>query len=443
LIVLEMWFRLFLDESEAGTARSALLVASAGDAKPTAPQASAGQFSTVGSLASTVPSPELHGGPAVSVTRIEDAAIFESLRQEWNELLQSSASDCLFLTWEWLHTWWRHLSGARRLSLIVARRAGRLTAVAPLAVRPPSLPRLMPFPALEFLGTGIAGSDYLDLILRRGEEAKTLPAVAEYLAARNLMLELSHVRRSASFAADLAGHLGRRGWTTSESKIDVCPFVTLSGHSWQSYLASLGAAHFQRLYKSLTRRFEVRFEQARSERQRREALALLVDLHNRRWRARGGSDAFCTPRLLSFYDEVSRVALERGWLRLFVLWLNGRPAAALHGYRYGRTFYFYQTGFDPDFAKHSVGVVTVGLSIKSAIEEGTDEYDLLHGDEPYKFQWARQARELTRLEAFPPSARGRFCQLALGVSRPARRTARRFFGDTLASRIIRRSGLLG
>src|SRR5439155_184650 len=82
------------------------------------------------------------------------------------------------------------------------------------------------------------------------------------------------------------------------------------------------------------------------------------------------------------YDDVSRSGLELGWLRLFILRLDGRPAAALHGYQYGGVFSFYQAGFDPAFAKQSVGLVTMALAIKSAIEEGADEYDLLHGAEP-------------------------------------------------------------
>jgi CelD/BcsL family acetyltransferase involved in cellulose biosynthesis len=384
-------------------------------------------------------------GPLV-VERIDDAAIFESRRDEWNELLQASASDCLFLTWEWLSAWWRHLSEGRRLSLILVRSGEQLTAIAPFAVRARSWNRLPAFRTLEFLGTGLAGSDYLDLIVRRGEEGKALPVLAGCLAKEHLVVELSHIRRSASFATDLAAQLEQRDWIRSESRINVCPFVTLSGHSWQSYLASLGPSHpasFQRRLKALTKRFDVRLEQVRSDDQRREALALLADLHTRRWHGRGGSEAFSTPGLLAFYDEMSRLALERGWLRLFVLRLNGRPAAVLHGYRYGPTFYFYQSGFDPDFAKYSVGRVIVELTIKSAIEDGADEYDLLHGDEPYKYQWTSQSRELARLEVFPPSTRGRLYRRALGLSRAVRRTARRVLDHTPAESMTRGMEIVG
>jgi len=386
------------------------------------------------------PSVETPVDDTIVVQRIEDTATFETLRQEWNELLQASASNCVFLTWEWLFAWWRNLSEGRRLSLITVRRAGRLIAVAPLAVRPRSLSRLLPWSSLEFLGTGLAGSDYLDVIVRRGDEGEGLAAVADALAAAGAVLELSHVPANASAAAQLAADLARRlGWTASVSKINVCPFIALSGHSWPSYLASLGSAHrynVQRRLKNLTKQFDVRFEQASSEKQRREALELLIDLHNRRWSERGGSQSFATVALRAFYADVSRLGLERGWLRLFILRLDGRPAAALHGYQYGGVFSFYQAGFDPAFAKQSVGLVTMALAIKSAIEEGADEYDLLHGDEPYKYQWAGKTRDLELIELFSPCVRGQLSRRALGLSRIARRMARRVVGKALADWVI-------
>lgn len=371
----------------------------------------------------------LAGVEAGMVERIEDIASFEKLREEWNELLEASASNSLFLTWEWLHTWWKHLSERRKLLIIAVRSGRELVAVAPLAVSPCRVTRLLPFRSLEFMGSGSVGSDYLDFIIKRDREGEALEALAEHLAGGKLMLDLAQLNRNSCLAAGLSGKLGLRGWGCSEKATDICPFIPLSGHSWQSYLATLGGEHrynVQRRLKNLTKQFDVRFEQAESEEQRRQALALLVSLHNMRWRERGGSNSFHTPGLVAFHDELSRLALERGWLRLFVLWLDGKPAASLYGFRYQRVFYFYQSGFDPSYSKHSVGLVTMGLAIKRAIEEGAEEYDLLHGDERYKFQWAREARELGRVELYPPRFRGLLYRKTMAFSRTARQMARRF-----------------
>lgn len=378
------------------------------------------------------------------VEKIEDTIGFDKLRAEWNELVEASASPCLFLTWEWLFTWWKHLGEDRRLHLVTVRADRELIAIAPLALRPPRFTRLVPFQALEFLGSGIIGSDYLDFIIRQGKEEEACHALTDYLARGKLMLDLTQLQRGSSFAARVATQLQRQDWRLSEGRTNVCPFINLASHSWESYLATLGSKHrynFSRSLKVLTKQFNMRFEQARSEEQRREALRLLIALHNMRWQDRGCSEAFYTPALLSFHEEFSRLALERGWLRLFVLWFDSKAAASLYGFCHRRTFYFFQHGFDPSYSKQSVGAVAIGLTIKSAIEEGAEEYDLLHGDEPYKFRWARATRELGLLEMYPPGAVGLLYEGTLELSRMARKMARRVLPKTLADRIATGRGL--
>jgi len=157
----------------------------------------------------------------------------------------------------------------------------------------------------------------------------------------------------------------------------------------------------------------------------RGAIPELIRQHMLRWSERGGSDAFHLPALTAFHREFSQIALQRGWLRLYALLLNDKPAAFLYGFLYGRKFYFYQSSFDAAYAKHSPGLISMGLAIRSAIEEGAEEYDLLHGDESYKSHWSLDRRDLGRLELYPPDAMGRICRSAVGLARASRSFANR------------------
>ncbi len=373
---------------------------------------------------------------------IEDQTAFSALEHEWSALLAASPSRCLFLTPEWLHTWWMHLRGPRRLHLVAVRKDGELIALAPLAVRAPS--GLSPFRRAEFLGTGFVGSDYLDVIVRPADKVEAIEELAAYLAGRNVVLELGQLRQGACAAEQLALAMTGAGCTVSGSRVNVCPYIDLAGQTWESYLASLGSDHrynFNRRFKNLGKQFEMRYEVACSEESRQRSLAALFDLHNRRWNSReAASDAFHLPALVSFHEEFTRLALDRGWLRLSVLWLNDKPAAALYGFRFGDVFYFYQSGFDPEYRKHSLGLVTMGLAIKGAIEEGAAEYDLLHGNEAYKTHWASQSRPLGRLVFYPPAARGLFYQAAALFDRASRRMARQLLPKRIAETISARIG---
>jgi CelD/BcsL family acetyltransferase involved in cellulose biosynthesis len=384
-------------------------------------------------LTSAIPSPE----PRVSsphVQCVDTVDAFTELRFQWNELLRASAASCPFLTWEWLHAWWTHLRGSAGLRLLAVRAGGELVAIAPLHV---SRGTLGCFSTLEFLGTGCAGSDYLDLIVRRGCEAESIRAIGGYLQSQKLALRLDHVATD-SLASSLAQYLSGQGWTATALPDGVCPFIRLADHSWDSYLATLGSSHranVRRRMKGLAQRFDMRFERARTDAERREALAALVAFHGQRWRDERGSTTFQTPALRAFQDEATRRALEEGWLRLYVLRLDGAVAAVMYGFNHSGRFYFYQHGFDEQYKPHSVGLVLMALTIRAAIEEGAAEFDMLWGVEPYKFLWAHDQRLLRRIHLFPPHVGGRLHHMAVVARRSLRRLARRVLstGDPCAA----------
>jgi CelD/BcsL family acetyltransferase involved in cellulose biosynthesis len=339
----------------------------------------------------------------IEASVVDSLSAFTALRGEWNALLDASGSASPFLTWEWLHTWWRHMRGSSRLRIAAVRADGELIAVAPFRVaRGPAHLR-----CLDMLGTGIVGSDYLDVIVRPGWEPDALAALEDLVGARNLTVRLTHLGPSA-MAAPLAQRLAERGWTQTVAAGGTCPYIPLAGHTWDSYLATLGASHranVRRRIRALQQRFDVRFEQVVTHDQRIEALDRLIAYHERRFDRQG--TAFGTAMACAFHDELTARALDDGWLRMYILRVDGAPAAVMYGFLYDRTFYFYQHGFDDQYQQHSIGLVLMALSIRAAIDERSDEFDLLWGTEPYKFLWARHTRELRNIHLFPPNLAGR------------------------------------
>ena len=122
----------------------------------------------------------------ITTTVIRNTEEFARLREEWDALLATSASDCVFLTHEWLFTWWKHLADGRDLAIITARDGGKLIGILPLARRTAQYARMMPEVA-EFLGSGIIGSDYLDVIIEKGREDDVLGEFGRELNSRGLM----------------------------------------------------------------------------------------------------------------------------------------------------------------------------------------------------------------------------------------------------------------
>jgi len=364
---------------------------------------------------------------AFTISVIDDFDRFGSLRTEWKDLLRSSSSNNPFLTWEWLHAWWKHLNGGRTLQILTVRsEVYRLVGVAPLCVSRGRLPGLS---QLEFLGTGWAGSDYLDLIARRGYERDTVDAFAEWFQARAKTVRFDHLRPGA-LAGSLGDRLGGSGWVRAATTSGVCPFTTLRGHSWESYLETLRPSQrtrCRRYLNTLRKKFNVTFERIETDAERRDVLSALMGFHDQRWTSRGGSTAFQTAELQAFHHDVTARALNAGWLRLHALRLDGEIAAVTYCFHINGRFYLYQHGFNPRFWQYSVGVVVLGLTIHAAIDESASEFDLLYGEEPYKALWANETRPLDRIELFPPHLGGRLHRRTVDAERGMRMLVRRLF----------------
>jgi hypothetical protein len=69
-------------------------------------------------------------------------------------------------------------------------------------------------------------------------------------------------------------------------------------------------------------------------------------------------------------------------------------------YKFRKTVYLMQSGFDPDHADVKPGQVLLGHIIEHAISEGHEVLDFLKGDHRYKDELSTGERETTYVTAF-------------------------------------------
>ena len=116
------------------------------------------------------------------------------------------------------------------------------------------------------------------------------------------------------------------------------------------------------------------------------------DLHQERWQSVGLRGSFSDPRSREFQREVAWKFLNRGWLYLSTLSIDGDAASVKFGCIYNDKFYGITTGRNIHYLEYNVGHLHILETIKYAISRGLREYDFMQGDEPYKFYWTRSAR---------------------------------------------------
>lgn len=102
-----------------------------------------------------------------------------------------------------------------------------------------------------------------------------------------------------------------------------------------------------------------------------------------------------------FMPGLVRTAAREGWLRLGVLWLDGRPLAAQVWLIYGGKANIYKLAFVAGQEKLSAGSVLTAALMEHVLNvDQVQEVDYLSGDDAYKADWMAERRERVGLVAF-------------------------------------------
>jgi hypothetical protein len=129
-----------------------------------------------------------------------------------------------------------------------------------------------------------------------------------------------------------------------------------------------------------------------------------------------------------------KLALDRGWLRAYVLYLDDEPIAYRTGFVYKRTFFGSSTGFDPSYAHDRVGNFLLVRVIEDLCrDEVVEVLDYGRGDEQYKRRFSTSASQEADLIIFAPTVRAvRINMARSGI----------LFAARAGQGLLRRAGLL-
>ncbi len=285
-----------------------------------------------------------------------NAAGFAALRQEWNPLLRDSASDTIFLTWEWQGTWWEHLGEGELYLLTTRTDGGGLIGVAPLYLTTSD----DGLNELSFVGCRDV-SDYLDLVAASGQEERVYSALLDWLESDEAptwdQVDLCNIPAASPTHSLLAKVAAARGYQVQIEVEDVCPIIPLPS-TWGEYLSSL----------SKKQRHEIRRKIRRAERSGQTnwyivneqhdlatEMDAFIELHQK---STVDKDEFMDAQMKGFFHAAAQVLQEAGWLQLAFMEVSGEKAAAMLNFDYRDSILVYNSGYDPrKYARLSPGIV--------------------------------------------------------------------------------------
>lgn len=310
-----------------------------------------------------------------------------AIAPEWDDLALLASSP--FLTVEWLTSWWSVFGTGDPAVLVLRNEAGRLVGGAFCRRTRRTLE------AAANLWSGNWDVLASDEAARR-ELWRVLAQIAPARLRLFGLIEGSAETRVARESLRAAGFsVFRRGGAG-------CPYLVLPDR-WETLLGGVSRnlrSQVARRGRALERLGTVTFRAVKGGEELPGALEHVLRLEGSGWKGREGTAILSDPALEALYRSFAARAAERGWLRLYLLELEGQPIAADFGCAFGGTGFLMKTGFDEHYGELSPGLVLRARVLQASIEEGLGAYDFLGRAEPYKLRWGAHARPRFALRAY-------------------------------------------
>ncbi len=351
----------------------------------------------------------------LEVEIVTDLEGFKALSEDWNRIA-FEANLSIFQTWEWSWHWWRANSRGKKLWLIIARDGQELAGVAPLYIS--SSYYGLPVKVAAFVGTN--GTDYLDLVV--GHKIHDASEIAAALTDELLKYPRwdaadLHQLPSGSIASGIIGsRAASAGLFFEQVPQDNCYTLVLPD-SWDGYLAALSKKfrwNVQYYARRLSRDYEPSIRLSGGEDAAKD-MSLFLKLHQKRFISKKKPGAYLSPKFRKFHTDLAVALAKRGWLRLYIMEIDKKPVAALYGFQFGDTFYYYLGGFEPDWGSLSVSTVLIARAIEDSIKDGLRNFNFLRGNEPYKQKWLAQESFNQRLIISRPGKKSGLVQKVMAI----------------------------
>jgi CelD/BcsL family acetyltransferase involved in cellulose biosynthesis len=325
-------------------------------------------------------------------------------QEDWNHLLQRSASHVPFLTFDYLKAWWETRGGGEwpkdsLLVLVAAFQDDSLVGVAPLF----HAKNILGKPALMFVGA-IEVSDFLDFIVAPEDLPAFINGLADFLLNEDLpdweQMDLYNILEESPTLAALQEEGKKRGWAHQQIHLQPAPTITLPG-DFDEYLSGIDKKQRHEIRRKLRNVEQGLAEGSLYFTEDREKLSSDMDAFMDMMAQDPNKKSFLTEPMRQHLHNTARVAFNKGWLQLAFFTLDGNKAAANMSFNFNERLWLYNSGWESEYREYSPGWILIAYLIEWANKNGIKEFDFMRGDEPYKYKFGGIDRQIYRVTLKP------------------------------------------
>jgi CelD/BcsL family acetyltransferase involved in cellulose biosynthesis len=329
--------------------------------------------------------------------------VFDVLQAEWNDLVQRSASDSVFSTWEWHNHWWNAYHPGELWVITFRDEMKKLIGIASWFIEQhPQHGRVVRCIGSEDV------TDYLDVIVDKDAIDAVYNSLADVLVncrVHYTFLSLANIPATSPTYTHFPAVLEQRDFNVTTEQQEVCPVIPLPA-TFEEYLEKILDGK---------QRGEIRRKLRRADGYNGNMGTLDWYIVDKSHDLEAETDKFMKLMAMShpekaaflmneqhvaFFKAMIPAMLANGWLQLNFLMIDGEPAAAYLNFDYNNHILVYNSGLNPRrFAELSPGIVLLTFNIRHAIELGRATFDFLRGDEQYKYRMGARNTPVYRLQA--------------------------------------------
>lgn len=332
-------------------------------------------------------------------------ASIEALRPDWDGLLPGARDPAVHLSADWYAESLRTHHSQDQPYAILVMRDRRPIAVAPLVVHRQAV-RSWSANTIGFVEN--PQTPYNDFVIARDHADEVLPLLLDHLAGfdrweRVALRKLVEGGLVATELRDLGREAGLLQGTREGNRVP-----TISLNSWDRLWGRRSKSsrkrmrnHYNRVSKSggAIRRRQI-------ESSRDPLFAQMLEVSARSWKQQAGRDLKSQDADRAFYQRLCDILGPRGLVSIWMLTVEGQPAAFEFHLTHRGVVYPLRADFDEAFAALSPGKVLLRRVLQALCENtALHEYNTCGHTYPYLLDWTDTTFSHTELEIFQPSLR--------------------------------------
>lgn len=341
---------------------------------------------------------------------ISNTTDWQKLATSWGRLLKKTPESTPWQSMEWLMPWWKHLSGSRRLMIVVVRRGDTPCLILPLQIaESPGFG--IPVRFLEPIGMpDDINRPAFGLGLR--EETAALDCALETIWKHRAEwdgIRLDEKERSDREVESLAGFGERHGLAVHITDLHPCPRLEL-GQDWEVYLATRGRLlrrNLRTYRKQLETNGPVQLQIFETADEVNGAFDVFLRIHGRSWKHDAGL-SLSREDYQQCYREFLVSMAAKGRARVLIMHSGAYAVAGAIAAMDDNVYYGAQIAHDAEFNRFSPGTLLESLELEALMQEKRFQtYDFFGAALSNKRRWTEDLRPTCRVLLLRKNLRAR------------------------------------